>query len=513
MVEREWRESSDMRRATVSLVVIIGVAAALRFFALGGGIPYAIGVDEPEVINRVLIMMRTGDFNPHFFDYPSLYIYVQLGVAVLRYLAGAMAGHWHSLNEVTPADFFLWGRAVTAALGTATVFLLYLIGLRWGTRTALLASGLLAVMPLHVRESHFVLTDVPATFFVTLTFLLALRAHEQPQAGAFALAGAAAGLATATKYPGMLALLLPLVAVWMTPAARPSRLVGALAAIGAAAGAFLLAAPYTVLDLPGFLNGYGRLTASYTAEPPAPPWTIYLKHLRDGLHWPAFLLALAGAAIAVWRASKGPGRVRWTLALVFPIVFFWFVSRHSLVFGRYLLPLVPFVCLLAGAAVVSGVSLLRRFSIPRALRTALIAGLTVATILPPGLTSLGFNSRFRRTSTATLAGTWIAANLPRDARVVTEPGAPVLASLPLHVRTIAQLRLRTYEDYLGSKVDYLVASSQAYGRFLESSHLYPNEYADYMRIFEQAREIARFTPDGGTPGPEIRVFALRPRDP
>jgi hypothetical protein len=29
---------------------------------------------------------------------------------------------------------------------------------------ALLATALLAVMPNHVRESHFVLTDVPLTF-------------------------------------------------------------------------------------------------------------------------------------------------------------------------------------------------------------------------------------------------------------------------------------------------------------------------------------------------------------
>ena len=39
-------------------------------------------------------------------------------------------------------------------------------------------------MPLHVRESHYVLTDVPVTFFVTLTLLLSLRAHERATLGA-----------------------------------------------------------------------------------------------------------------------------------------------------------------------------------------------------------------------------------------------------------------------------------------------------------------------------------------
>ena len=167
-----------MRQSTLSLAAILIVAGTLRFLSLGAGIPYAIGVDEPEIINRAAGMMRSGNLNPHFFDYPTLYIYVQLAVACARFMLGAMAGEWSSLSEVTSADFYLWGRAVTATFGTATVLLVYQIGLRWGTRPALLAAGLMAVMPLHVRESHYVLTDVPVTFFVTLAFLLALRAHE-----------------------------------------------------------------------------------------------------------------------------------------------------------------------------------------------------------------------------------------------------------------------------------------------------------------------------------------------
>ena len=110
-----------MRPSAFTLAVILAVAALLRFVALGSGIPFNIGVDEPEIMSRVVQMMRTGDFNPHFFDYPGLYFYVQLGVAVLRFLAGATLGEWSSLDHVQTADFYLWGRAVTATLGTLTV--------------------------------------------------------------------------------------------------------------------------------------------------------------------------------------------------------------------------------------------------------------------------------------------------------------------------------------------------------------------------------------------------------
>jgi 4-amino-4-deoxy-L-arabinose transferase-like glycosyltransferase len=511
VTEREWREASDMRRSTLSLAAILLVAGTLRFLSLGAGIPYSIGVDEPEIINRVAGMMRSGNFNPHFYDYPTLYIYVQLLVACVRFLVGAMAGEWQSLGDVTSADFYLWGRAVTALFGTATVLLVHQIGLRWGTRPALLAAGLMAVMPLHVRESHYVLTDVPATFFVALTFLLTLRAHEQPRARTFAWAGAAAGLAAATKYPGAVAMVLPLIALWMTPDTKPSRLAGAAAVMGASATAFLMAAPYTILDLPGFLNGYARLAAGYAGTPPSEPaWIIYLKHLRISVQWPAFLLMLGGAVLGVVRAVRGPGRVRWTLAVAFPVLFLWFMSSQTLIFGRYLLPALPFTCVLAATAVVSGVSLLRRFSIPRALRTALIILLTVATLLPATVMSIAFDRMLAKKGTVSLAYDWIQQHVARDADIVIESAGLVLTETPFKGRNVPQLRHEQYRDYVETGVEYLIASSQCYGPYLESPHLYPTEHAQYMKLFEQSQEVARFSPSPENPGPELRILRVHP---
>ena len=124
-----------MRRSALTLAAILGVGAILRFWALGAGIPFALGVDEPELMNRAVRMMRTGDFNPHFFDYPGLYIYIQVAVACTRFILGATAGEWQSLAQASPSDFYLWGRAVTALLGTATIFLLFHIGMRGARAT------------------------------------------------------------------------------------------------------------------------------------------------------------------------------------------------------------------------------------------------------------------------------------------------------------------------------------------------------------------------------------------
>ena len=510
MVEREWREASDMRRSTVSLAAILIVAAVLRFLALGSGIPHAIGVDEPQIVNRAIIMMRTGDFNPHFFDYPTLYIYVQLMVATLRFMSGAMSGEWGSLAQVSTADFFLWGRAVTAALGTLTVLLVHRIGARWGTRPALLAAGLMAVMPLHVRESHYVLTDVPLTFFVTLTFLLSLRVHEQPRGQLIGFAGAAAGLAAATKYPGAVAILLPLVAISMTPSIRPSRASATIVTIGSAAVAFLVAAPYTLLDLPGFLNGYARLAAVYVPASPEPGWITYLKHVRNGIQWPAFLLMLGGAVFAVVRAFRGPGHVRWALVVGFPIVYFALISRQSgLLYGRYMLPVLPFACILAATAVVSGVSLLRRFAIPRTLRTLLIVGLTVATLLPALISSIRFTRMIAKRSTAALAYDWLVHNVPKDAEIAIECNDLVLAYTPLRSRVVRQLRQHDQDHYVKSGTQYLVASSTCYGQYFDDTQDGSIGRADYARLFDQNEEVARFNASPEHPGAEFRIFRIR----
>ncbi len=59
--EREWREASDMRVPALGVVLVIVVAAVLRLWSLGQGIPFSIGVDEPEGMGRVVRMMKSGD--------------------------------------------------------------------------------------------------------------------------------------------------------------------------------------------------------------------------------------------------------------------------------------------------------------------------------------------------------------------------------------------------------------------------------------------------------------------
>ncbi|MGH9411281.1 MAG: glycosyltransferase family 39 protein, partial [Vicinamibacterales bacterium] len=291
-------------RRTVLLLAIVAVAAAARLWNLRAGVPFAVGIDEPQVVDRALRILKTGDWNTHLFDYPTLAIYLHAIAAAARFLWGAVRGEWTSLAGFRIRAVYTTARLLTAAIGVATVWLTYRIGARLGRRdVGLLAAAQMAVQPSHVRESHFALTDVPAAALTTAAVLLAVRAADRRTVRAYAAAGALSGLAAATKYIGGIALS-ALAVVWIVHERRAAdRWPKALAAAGAAAAAFLAGAPYTVLDLPGFLDGFARQFARFAAVPPAPPGVVYLKHLSLVMWWwPP--LAVAGALIALWRSRR-----------------------------------------------------------------------------------------------------------------------------------------------------------------------------------------------------------------
>jgi len=217
--------------------------------------------------------------------------------------------------------------------------------------------------------------------------------------------------------------------------------------------------------------------------------------------------------MGIVRLLRGPGRVRWALVVTFPLIFMWMLASQRIVYARYLLPITPALCVLTAAAIVSGVSLLRRYEIPRMVRTALIVGLTTAALLPPTVVAVRGDRDMGRVGTVDLAYNWIVQNIPPNSSIVLETRAMLLPTT-FRARNVGALRPKDYSQWRNEGVDYLVASSEEYGPIFDERaggpQRFPREYAEYMRIFVQCREIARFTPSPDRPGPEIRVLKVVP---
>jgi 4-amino-4-deoxy-L-arabinose transferase-like glycosyltransferase len=493
-------------RGSIALAIVLAVGGALRFWNIDAGMPYRIGVDEPVIAERAIRMMRTGDFNPRFYDYPGLYIYLQLIVGCIRYVTGAMSGLWRSVSEFHPEHLFLWTRVLNAALGTATIALLYQAATRWGRWVALTAAAILAVWPNHVRESHFALTDAPLTFLSVATFLVSLGAYERGRLGHFAAAGACAGFAAATKYSGAYTLLLPLIAVGVAQAPTPVRLARGGVVLIASSLAFLIAAPYTVLDLPGFLNAFGALSGYYRPRPFGDGASIYLGHVRVAIGWVGLIVIGAGVVWGTLRALRDGDFRRWALVVLFPIAYFYAVSTKQLIYGRYLLPAVPFFCLIMALVIVDASKWVWQQSRSKRMGAAILAVFVSLILFPAVRGGVQWPAQYGRRTTQDVAYERIREVIPNGSGVVVERSVLRLPDSLYRKIDVHRMTVRTPEDYISKRTTFLVASSDAFGPVMEQPSRHSAEYEAYQRVFNQGGHcLPTIQPTAKISGPQIII--------
>ena len=76
-------------RSLLLAFIIIGIAAWLRFPFINSGMPYFYDEDEAHHHNRVVNMVKRGEFNPNYFLKPSLHFYLRMPVVAVSFLAFA----------------------------------------------------------------------------------------------------------------------------------------------------------------------------------------------------------------------------------------------------------------------------------------------------------------------------------------------------------------------------------------------------------------------------------------
>jgi 4-amino-4-deoxy-L-arabinose transferase-like glycosyltransferase len=447
------------------VAAILAAAAAARFWFLSAGVPHAVGIDEPQVVDRALRILHTGDWNTHLFDYPTLVIYLQTGVQIARFLWGAVNGEWASLDAFAIPAVYSAGRATSAAIGVATVWLTWRLARDLSSRAAaLLAAAQLAVRSMHVRESHYILTDVPMTALTTMALWLSVRAARLRTTAAFAAAGAICGLAAAAKYTGGIVLVAPLAAWFIDDrtAANRGRTLAAL--LACAAAAFLVAAPYTLLDMPSFLDGFAAQFARFAAPAGSGGmWLVYVKLLSPAWSRWWVPLALVGILIVARHAAT---RRPWAPVVLFSLIFFYILSSHSHAFGRYALPLLPPLCVLTSIAAVEIVAAIGRvpvlaWPVGRSVVWAVV--LTLLVVLP-AVETVKWLDALKRPDTRAMAADWLKANAARDTRVAVENSGPTyLESAGLRVVGTGVM-IDHPIDWYRQRADLLVISDADLGR-------------------------------------------------
>jgi hypothetical protein len=537
----------------VALGLILAVGVLVRFAGLSYGLPHTFHSDEGRIVGRA-VRFLSGDPDPRFFNWPSLYMYVLSGVY------GLIFGVRESpiLFATDPGSFYLLGRVVTATLGTATIATLYLLAAPlYGSMVAALASLFLALNLLHVHDSQYVTTDVPLTFLVTLGLLVVLRYLRDGRARQVVGAGLLAGLATSMKYPGGLLLLPLLVAHLLRLRAAPGGARRAVVTPGlAAAGlsglaAFVAGTPYAVLTPRAFVHGVldevrEVRSVQFGNEADLPGYLFHLLHsLPEAMGVPLLLLAAGGLGLLAWR--RRPADI---VLLAFPLPYFLVIGTWSSRFERYALPLLPFLALFAAVALVALVRSLAPATWRETRRGWLVVAVAAALLLAPEVYRVArFHVLLGRPDTRQVAADWIERELPPGVRIAMEPYSPAIQVTPAQARRtlgprgatpaiaggtgfeVVRLTLYDLDQLVRDQVAYVVLSGFMFERKARACDRYPAECHFYAELERRGALVLDVRPAAADlplwvgdiyspltrlgererPGPRIKVYRLPPR--
>jgi hypothetical protein len=248
--------------------------------------------------------------------------------------------------------------------------------------------------------------------------------------------------------------------------------------------------------MPAFLDGFAAqfarfASASAVAEP---SWLTYVKHLSPaGSRWlvPA---AVAGAGVALWRSRE---RLAWAPILAFAAVYFYVLSSHSHVFGRYALPLVPVISILASVAIVEALRALlglRALARPAA-RAAIWTAAIVAVLFAEAAQSVNWLDGLRRADTRAMAADWLKSSAPRRARIAVENSGPTYLDNAGFQVVPSELMLQRPIDWYRQRADYLVISA--------------TDLSSYRPYLDAGPTVLQVEPTPQRWGPPIRIVALR----
>lgn len=491
-----------MKREYLGLVLILLIAASLRFYGLAWDGGCLFHPDERKIL-LVVSDLRLPSSVPEFFSSesplnPKFFAYGSFPIYLLK-LLGVFAPPITTLNVPWREDFVslaMLGRVLSALFDLGTIAMTFLLARHlYDATVGLLASACIAVTVLHIQLAHFYAVDTLLTFLIVTTMYFAARYAQSNQRRDAILLGISFGLAMATKITA-LPLIVPItVATWRasrgaeaqrrrgellprSPAPRlvfkrwrdstgkvrrPLTRIFLVALI-----AFIVTQPYALLDPVRYFGAVGTellvargwLDYPYTRQYADTLPFIYpiVQSSVWGMSLPLGILAWAGSALFVWRWFR---QRDWRdgFILSWALIYFVITGAQYTKHLRYLLPLLPFLFIMAVSSFRFQVSSFR-FHI---LRFTFFLSLLFAFLY-----SLAFVSLYSREHPWLTISKWMYANIPAQSTLAIEHWDD---ALPVPIRSVqgerapTEYRLRMLPMYdaddkqkLDTLVDTLSAS-------------------------------------------------------
>jgi len=407
----------------IALALLLLATLGLRLWGIKQGLPYSYNSDEARHYVPRAIAYFSHDYNPNYFLNPPAYSYLLNIVFELWFGSGDAVSRAYATD---PTEVFVVARVVVAVLGTLSVWLTYLAGARFFNRTVgLVAAAIFGLAFLPIFYSHLALNDTPTLTPVALSLYGTAGVLRNGARRDYVLAGIGCGLAAATKYTGAITFVC-LVAACLCDGLSGRTVLQSLWRLGlciaAAAIAFVIANPYSLLDFSAFHQGVTTQQALAAGSDPEKLGTtatsgtaFYLWTYTWGLGWVPSLAAVGGAIALLVRRRLAPALV----LIPAPIAFMIYMGDQQRFFGRWLMPTFPIVALLGAYGAVSfGRWLIAERRVP----IAAVIPVTAILLLAQSVSTVLHSDRvLSRPDTRNLTRAWMVKHIPAGSKIVVEP--------------------------------------------------------------------------------------------
>lgn len=509
---------TDAKQKYYILIPILLVALILRLW----GINHQIYTDENKVVTPSVLLAQ-GKQIPLLYPkgsyYPHLYHYV-LGVG---FLPSALLHAPYPSTDTSVDTYTLIARIITAIMGTATVYVVFRIGTELrDSRLGLISSAFLAVLPLHIKYSHYAHVDIPLTLTVAITLWSALQIIKTNNIKWYIITGVLTGMSGAIHYTGFVigitliivhAILILQKKQYSLKTICSRALILGLIAIPIS---FALCTPYTIikwsesvriytqLSLRGTAGdlGYTRPNFIWPITTTSPDWG--LPFTVSGIFWefnPAIiLLAILGFLIILCKRQ-------WNIFVLVGgtiiIMYIAIIGRLPLYAIKRLLPLAPFIVIFAGLAIVEVWNLQKMQII---LRHFIVSTVITGVLLYASVLAIGFDVAYMNGSTHSMAVLWAKNHLPHGSFILqhapirlidwsdpnfnTERINEVYANFNADDPEVSHDRAKPISDWIAKKrIQYVAMDSRIVDRYFDptSVKLFPETTASYQDFYTKIR--------------------------
>lgn len=520
----------------ILLFFIISIGALLRIWHIDWGLPDLYEEAMPLSISwRFWDIGNTGyQFDPNFFTYPAFTFYLQFLIQNVHYLIGNIIGVYPSLTsflqafEQDSSTVIIIARLTSVLFDVATLIIAYkLISSVVDKRTSLLATSLLALNPLHIKQAHFINVDTPLTFFILLSLYFIIKLMGNPSLRNYISAGISIGLAASTKYNGAIMVAVLFIAQMVRSnslrnsiktLAQPRFLISVITSVII----FILCNPYIILRMNKFLSDFGEVqshmeTGHLGVDQTTSTFDYYiLESLPTYLGW--LLLIVCCITIYFFFKKKEPFGI---VLSIFPILYLIIIGRWEMRADRYIFPAIPILILIGSIGVMRLWDIFQKYLSNHPSKfyhskifksSIVIIGLFIL-LIQPVVSDYKYLYPLGLPDTRAIAKKWINNNLPRGSVIATGPyGVEFPGENKYFMFRIPYLSYETelaapfYDARWYEDLDLLIASDYDYGRFRMEPERYQDFFGYYDTLRTRWKSVLTLQPGEDKTGPTLWLY-------